>query len=140
MYFGGSSWVEPVEWENYEEGDHPSEYPVGKNEIDHTRIYDCSTDDPNHTVSNSGSPDADLFCSGHAFLADGRLMIAGGTTHVPEIEETDWHMAHWSGSRDSWIFDSSQTPPWIVGGKLNRDPAQGPLVVVARVVGAGILR
>src|ERR1044072_1828232 len=30
-------------------------------------------------VTRVGSPDADVFCCGHALLADGGLLIAGGT-------------------------------------------------------------
>jgi hypothetical protein len=103
VYFSGSQWVPPTVWEAIENGPNPQsdpKYPLGKSEIDHTRIYDCAT----QQISNPGSPDTDLFCSGHAFLPDGRLLIAGGTQHFPVETERDLHHAHWSGSRQSWIF------------------------------------
>jgi hypothetical protein len=63
--------------------------------------HDCAT----QQVSDPGSPDADLFCSGHSMLPDGRLLIAGGTQHFPDQGTVDLHHAHWSGSRETWIYD-----------------------------------
>jgi hypothetical protein len=104
LYFSGSQWVEPTVWELIENDPKvraDPNYGAGKLEIDHSRIFDCAT----QQVSNPGSPDADLFCSGHAMLPDGRLVIAGGTEHFPEAGTVDLHHAHWSGSRQTWIFD-----------------------------------
>ncbi|MEU5536881.1 galactose oxidase-like domain-containing protein [Streptomyces sp. NPDC020362] len=104
LYFSGSQWVEAPVWEAIENEPNPvadSRYPAGKAQIDHTRLYDCAT----RQVSNPGSPDADLFCSGHAFRPDGRLVVAGGTQHWPDPAEGDPHHAHWSGTRASWLFD-----------------------------------
>ncbi len=104
LYFSGSQWVEPTIWESIENepafGADPN-YLAGKSQIDHSRIYDCAS----QQVMNAGSPDVDLFCSGHAFLPDGRLLIAGGTQHFPEAGTVDLHHAHWSGSRETWIYD-----------------------------------
>ncbi|CAM5467605.1 hypothetical protein [Streptomyces avidinii] len=51
-------------------------------QIDSTRVYDCTTGAieriPSPEVA-AGQPPADLFCCGHAQLADGRLLVAGGT-------------------------------------------------------------
>lgn len=95
-------------------------YAAGKSQIDHTRIYDCST----KQLSNPGLPDDDLFCCGHSFQSDGTLLIAGGTEHFPDNTEGDLHHPHWSGSRKSWIFDPRANPTWIKGPLLNRDPEQ----------------
>src|SRR5262249_50741376 len=76
VYFSGSQWVPPVVWPLIENAPNPQadpRYPAGKREIDHSRVYDCAT----ASITNPGSPDCDLFCSGHAFLPDGRLLIAG---------------------------------------------------------------
>jgi hypothetical protein len=103
LYFSGSQWVEPTAWEAIENEPNPEtdpHYLAAKAQIDHSRIYDCAT----QQISNPTSPDADLFCSGHAFLADGRLVVAGGTQHFPVQGTTDLHHAHWSGSRGTWIF------------------------------------
>ena len=103
VYFSGSQWVEPNIWEAIENEAQPrkdARYPAGKAQIDHCRVYDCAT----LQVSNPGCPDADLFCSGHALLGDGSLLIAGGTQHFPEAGTADLHHAHWSGSRETFIF------------------------------------
>jgi hypothetical protein len=105
VYFSGSQWVPPKFWpmiENEPNFKFDPNYLAAKREIDHSRVYDCAT----KHVSNPTSPDTDLFCSGHALLPDGRLLIAGGTQHFPPDEELpDLHHAHWSGSRETWIFD-----------------------------------
>lgn len=62
LYFSGSQWVEPTVWESIEKDANvraDPNYGQGKGQIDHSRIYDCAT----QQVSNPGSPDADLFCS-----------------------------------------------------------------------------
>ena len=103
LYFAGSQWVEPILWESIEGEPNPTtdpKYREGKNQIDHSRVYDCST----QQILNPGSPDADLFCSGHAFLPDGKLLVAGGTQHYG-VDAIDLHHAHWSGSRETWLFD-----------------------------------
>ncbi len=75
-------------------------YLKAKAEIDHSRVYDCDS----HQVFNPGSPDADLFCSGHSLLADGRLVVAGGTQYHEKDNKGDPHTGHWSGSRETWLF------------------------------------
>src|SRR5208283_2630275 len=104
LYFSGSQWVPPTIWESIQNDpdvETDPSYLDGKREIDHSRIYDCRS----QLVSNPTSPDADLFCAGHAFLPDGRLLVAGGTQHFPVTGTIDLHHGHWSGSRETWIFD-----------------------------------
>jgi len=117
LYFSGSQWVEPNIWESIENdpnvGADPN-YAAGKSQIDHSRVYDCAS----QQVSNPSSPDADLFCSGHAFLADGRLLIAGGTEHFPVAGTVDLHHAHWSGSRQTWIFDPHPEVRAAIGARV----------------------
>ncbi|MGW2815629.1 galactose oxidase-like domain-containing protein [Streptomyces sp. NPDC001415] len=117
LYFSGSQWVEAPLWEAIENEPNPpadSRYPAGKAQIDHTRLYDCAT----RQVSNPGSPDDDLFCSGHAFRPDGRLVVAGGTQHWPDPAEGDLHHAHWSGTRSSWLFDHTAQYRAQPGGRV----------------------
>ena len=70
-------------------------------DVDHTRLFDCAT----HAITTvTGLPgNSDLFCSGHAQLADGRILAAGGTRkwggggiHPP---------GHFIGLRDAYLFD-----------------------------------
>ena len=54
-----------------------------------TRVYDVQT----HAIiaASVPSPDSDVFCSHHAFAADGRLLIAGGTSKWPEGGDAHTH-------------------------------------------------
>lgn len=82
---------------------------------DHDNYYVNGTRGPNKTVaqvwdvatgtfSNIPYSNTNLFCAGHSYLADGRLLIMGGH------EETNG-----DGSVDTNIFDSNQGPngQWI---------------------------
>jgi hypothetical protein len=82
-------------------------------DVDHTRLFDCAT----HAITAvTGLPgNSDLFCSGHAQLADGRILAAGGTRkwggggiHPP---------GHFIGLRDAYLFDPA-TDDWHPTGKL----------------------
>ena len=82
-------------------------------DVDHTRVFDCAT----HAITTvTGLPGtSDLFCSGHAQLADGRILTAGGTRN--------WggggvHPSfHFIGLRDAWLFDPSDEK-WHATGNL----------------------
>jgi hypothetical protein len=62
-----------------------------------TAVYDPVTDTFN---SNIATP-YDLFCGGHAFLPDGRLLVVGGTA---QFEDTTTG-AKWNGEKRTTIFD-----------------------------------
>jgi hypothetical protein len=82
-------------------------------DVDHTRLFDCAT----HAISAvTGLPgNVDLFCSGHALLADGRVLAAGGTRN--------WGgggihpSGHFIGIREAYIFDPADDL-WHETGKL----------------------
>lgn len=68
-------------------------------------------------------PDTDLFCSGHAFLADGRLLVVGGELPTPsEGEDLHGHGGmSGGGERACWVYrPSSRT--WTQVADLNLDP------------------
>ncbi|MBM3726412.1 MAG: DUF1929 domain-containing protein [Acidobacteria bacterium] len=73
----------------------------------HTRIYAI---DPESLSNPQNLPSQNLFCGGQAFLADGRLLIAGGTVAWPEVPgDQDLppgkpHGHHYNGERAAYIY------------------------------------
>ena len=61
--------------------------------FDHARVFDCQTAAVEPCTPAPSI--TDLFCCGHALLADGRILIAGGTLRFDGF----------LGSPASWIFD-----------------------------------
>jgi hypothetical protein len=86
LYFGG---------DEHDRGRH------NRNQIDHTRLFDCATSE----IVTLPSPTTDVFCSGHAFLPDGRLLVAGGTEAFSTQDPSEYHHGHFPGLRASWVFD-----------------------------------
>ncbi len=72
-----------------------------------TRLYDVSGED---LVSGFiASPDSDVFCAGHAFLPDGRLLIGGGTSKWPTTMDHHNHSLDFLGHRRCWAFNPFET-------------------------------
>lgn len=69
----------------------------------------------------------DLFCSGHALLGDGRLLVAGGTEDVPPGDKGG-HLpiGHYPAIRDTFIFDP-KTNAWSEAGQMIPQPGRGGL-------------
>lgn len=94
-----------------------------------TRVYDVHSHSlvaiPN--VDHWG-PSSDVFCSGHAFLPGGVLLVAGGTsTWVPE--EGSHHTHHpdkFIGHRRCWLFDPrrERSKQWCETSQLLAAPGQ----------------
>jgi hypothetical protein len=75
-------------------------------DVDNTRIYDVNA----KTISGSTSPTTDVFCSGHAFLGDGRLVIGGGTESWEGVSGGpggghDHSLGNFGGHQACWVFN-----------------------------------
>jgi hypothetical protein len=85
--------------------------------IDHTRLFDCSS----LAVSTVGSPPFDVFCCGHAFLVDGRLLVAGGTKRFPA--GGGHHAGHFPGLRDAAAYNPGPRS-WSTLAPMSPEPGQ----------------
>jgi hypothetical protein len=87
--------------------------PAEPAEVDRTALFDVAS----RSVTRTSSPTTDVFCAGHAFLGDGRLLIAGGTEswggedaggpgggHVHQHGNFGGHQACWvyNHHRNTW--------------------------------------
>lgn len=78
---------------------------VGVQEVTHTRLHHLAADHPEpiEELPLDVVPDTDVFCGGQAFLADGRLLTAGGTFGWATSHE-GIHQPHYDGDRACWIY------------------------------------
>jgi hypothetical protein len=102
LYFGG---------DEHDRGQHMDE------ELDHSRLFNCAT----LQVEPAPSPTTDVFCAGHAMLADGRLLVAGGTESFPMEMETIHE--GFTGLRDAWIFRPGPKS-WVHAASLCAEPGK----------------
>ena len=110
LYFGGSQHI-------YDATLHSVDDP----RLDNTRLWDPHSGHVERAPSPV--PLYDLFCCGHSFLADGKLLAGGGTSGYPP-PDSDNHHAHYRGSRRASRYDpdASAAHPWIPTADLNIDP------------------
>lgn len=87
------------------------EAPALPANVDRTAVYDV---DARTAAVKILSPSTDVFCSGHAFTADGRLLIAGGTevwggevAEGPGGGHVHWH-GNFGGHRACWVFNQDR--------------------------------
>jgi hypothetical protein len=110
LYFSGSQHDQP-----------PHAPPLSGAEqvayLDHTRLWDPATGSVRRIPSPA--PIYDTFCCGHAFLADGTLLIAGGTSGYPPPrppgQQPPPHFDHFQGLRNAAMFVPeliAQGTPW----------------------------
>lgn len=100
-----------------------SEHDAGQNaagQVDHTRIWDPASG----AIQTVASPAHDLFCSHHAFLADGGLLTVGGTQEWGGVPAPRDHTEHFRGLRTTTIFRPDTAPgvnPWAAAAPLNTE-------------------
>jgi hypothetical protein len=70
---------------------------------DHTRRFNCRH--PAQALIYVHSPEADLFCCGHAFIGDGRLLTGGGTTTFPPDSMGIHSHLHFEGHRRCFAYN-----------------------------------
>lgn len=116
VYYSGNRW---------DGGNHNS------GNVDHTALLDYQS----RTATRPGSPTGsgglapnnylDVFCSGHAMLADGRLLVGGGTSIMGISDKLNPHDGHWGGLRESFAFDPAAIPSWQPLALMNPAPLPG---------------
>lgn len=94
---------------------------AGNNSWKKTRIYDVAT----HAIvgGQTQSPDSDVFCCHHAFIGDGRLLIAGGTSEWSGSPDAHAHELDFLGHSRCWLYNARERR-WIETTRLNRNPNQ----------------
>lgn len=89
---------------------------------DHARRFNCRN--PTQALVYVQSPNADLFCCGHGFLGDGRLLTGGGTLTFPPDSEGPHHdLNHFEGHRRCFIYDPASPAAFTEAGSMNFEPA-----------------
>lgn len=106
------------------------QHDPGRNAIgdfDSARLFDCNT--LTVTTPAAASFIKDLFCCGHAFLPDGRLLVGGGTQAwtTEEIGGADPHghagAGHFRGTVECFTFDPA-TNQWHVAANMVPEPGR----------------
>src|SRR5437868_11552326 len=97
-------WSSVMAWPN--EAIHAHVLTTGKvmfwTRADHSQLWDPA----NNTVTSAAASGANIFCSSHAFLSDGRLLVAGG------------HVSNWVGLPSAYIY-SPLNDTWTLLPDMN---------------------
>jgi hypothetical protein len=94
-----------------------------RHDFDHAARFNCRR--PEQALIVAHLPNFDLFCCGHAFLGDGRLLMAGGTdTFPPESPPGHHEHNHFTGHRHTAIYDP-QSGVFVQASDMNPAPGQG---------------
>ncbi len=89
--------------------------------FDHGARFNCRS--PAQALITAHLPDFDLFCCGHAFLGDGRLLVAGGTAEFPADAAGPHHLHHFDGHRHCAVYVPSRGV-FVVVADMGPQPGQ----------------
>jgi hypothetical protein len=98
-------------------GDEHSQAQHDANNIDHTRLFRLN----DNAILPMTSPTTDVFCSGHARLADGRLLVGGGTEEWSGEVGFHDHVLGFPGLRSAWIYQP-HARSWFRAADMNPQP------------------
>jgi hypothetical protein len=84
-----------------------------------TRLYRM---DPEAVLTVSNQPTTNAFCGGQSFLADGRLLVAGGTETWEGHDDPEHPAGHYGGQRACYEF-LPRANTWRRIADLNASPA-----------------
>lgn len=93
---------------------------AGGGKWEKTRVYDVASE--KLLTIPIDSPKSDVFCSHHAFAADGRLLIAGGTSKWPEGDHHH-HNLDFLGHARCWVY-RPRARRWDEVARMNPNPDQ----------------
>lgn len=91
-------------------------------DFDHGARFNCRN--PAQALITAHLPDFDLFCCGHAFLGDGRLLVAGGTAEFPPDATGPHHGHHFDGHRHCCVYEPSRGVFTVVAD-MGPEPGHG---------------
>src|SRR6266849_1939677 len=91
-------------------------------QYDHARRFNCRQ--PTQPLIYVHSPAFDLFCCGHAQLADGRALVAGGTHTFPPDSPGIHDHIHFTDHRHATIYDPL-SGAFVPASDMNSAPGQG---------------
>ena len=100
--------------------------PATPANVDRTALFDVGS----RNVTRISSPTTDVFCAGHAYLGDGRLLVAGGTESWGGEDDGGPGGGHvhlhgnFGGHRACWIYNCHQEI-WQRASDLNFDEGPG---------------
>jgi hypothetical protein len=139
------SWDEPLDYLTKDMAVHAVLLPTGTHgkilyfggyDVDDTHLFDVDTaasamSDPIEDIPAEVSPGYNIFCCGHAFLADGRVLIAGGQLPAaePDLDVHEHGNMAGGGERSCAIYEPIKglwRKPTEDVQPMNPDPAENP--------------
>jgi hypothetical protein len=71
-------------------------------DLDNSRLFNLGS--APQQIETIGSPNTDVFCAGHSFLSDGRLLVGGGTAGWSGAPDGHAHNLDFLGERGCWMY------------------------------------